>query len=194
MTSPVLRDFPGFFETERLIVRCFKPGDGPVVNAAIVESLENLRPWMPWAQTAPTIEQTEEHLRRAQAHWIERTDLPLGIWVKETGEYVGGTGLHRMDWEVPRFEIGYWCSVRFEGRGYITEAVRGLTRFAFDVLGANRVEIRCHTVNIRSRAVAERAGYPLEATLRNHVRGVDGTLRDMMVFTLLPEEYRARYG
>lgn len=72
------------------------------------------------------------------------------LFLKETGALVGGSGLHRIDWSVPKFEIGYWCRTRFAGHGYITEAVRGLGAFAFDQLGTRRVEILCDSRNHRS--------------------------------------------
>lgn len=80
------------------------------------------------------------------------------LFLKETGALVGGSGLHRIDWSVPKFEIGYWCRTRFAGHGYITEAVRGLGAFAFDQLGARRVEILCDSRNHRCVRVAELAG------------------------------------
>jgi RimJ/RimL family protein N-acetyltransferase len=86
---------------------------------------------------------------------------------------------------VRRFEIGYWVRRRFAGQGYITEAVRGITRFAFETLAARRVEIHCDARNERSQAVARRAGYELEATLRKHMLAPDGELRDTLIFVRL---------
>ena len=87
---------------------------------------------------------------------------------------------------------GYWVRRRFAGQGLIIQAVRGITRFAFETLGARRVEIRCDARNVvRSQRVAERAGYPLEATLRNHAVAADGKLRDTLIFARLePPESR----
>ena len=188
--NPILLDFPDSFETERLLIRCPRPGDGEEVNAAIRETVEDLKPWMEWVQTVPTVEQSEEWCRRTRAAFMERTNLPFQLYLKGTETYVGGSGIHRMDWEVPRFEIGYWCRKRFQGQGYITEAVRGITRFAFDTLGANRVEIRCDVRNKKSQDVAGRCGYTLEALLRNNGRRVDGTLEDVRVYSMIPEDYR----
>ncbi|HET9206978.1 MAG TPA: GNAT family N-acetyltransferase, partial [Burkholderiaceae bacterium] len=91
-------------------------------------------------------------------------------------------GLHRFDWSVPRFEIGYWVRRSEQGRGLITEAVQTLVRFAFDGLRARRVEVRMSSMNHRSRAVAERCGFTLEGVLRQDSLGVDGQPRDTAVY------------
>ncbi len=189
--KPILFDFPDSFETERLIIRAPKAGDGQAVYDAIYESFENLHPWMPWARTLQTLEETEEVMRRGAMRWILREDLLMLLFRKSDGLYVGGSGLHRMDWSVPSFEIGYWIRSSLEGHGYISEAVAGIRDFAFGVIGAERVEIRCDTRNIRSANVAKRAGYSLEATLRHDGWANDGTLRDTYVFGMIRPEWEA---
>jgi RimJ/RimL family protein N-acetyltransferase len=186
--DPILLEFPDHFETERLLLRTPKPGDSAAIHPAIQESLDNLTPWMPWASANETVDQLESHLRMMAARFLMREDLPLMLWRKSDGLYVGGSGLHRIDWSVPRFEIGYWVRASLEGQGYITEAVNGITRFAFDVLKAERVEIRCDARNQRSAAVARRAGYTLEATFRRDSRGTDGELRDSLIFSKIRGE------
>ena len=90
-----------------------------------------------------------------------------------------------MDWSIPKFEIGYWCRAGFQGCGYVTEAVQAVTEAAFRILKANRVEIRCDARNLRSRRVAERAGYHLDARLKNDVVARDGDLRTTLIFSRL---------
>lgn len=185
---PILRDFPDRFETERLLIRGPLPGDGPELFAAIRESYNELKPWMPWVENHKTIEDSEESARRGWTEFVERSDLRMHLFLKNTGTLVGSSGLHRMDWSVPKFEIGYWRRTRFAGQGYITEAVRGISDFAFDALDANRVEIRSDSLNHRSAKVAERAGFRLEGELRNAEAGSDGSLRNTLVFSMIPEE------
>jgi RimJ/RimL family protein N-acetyltransferase len=66
-----------------------------------------------------------------------------------------------------------------------------MTRFLFGDLRAERVEIRCDSRNMRSAALASRAGYVLEAVLKRESRANDDTLRDTMVFAMLKDEYQA---
>lgn len=186
--NPLLLDFPDQFETERLLIRSPRPGEGKNVHEAILESLDRLRPWMPWADPVPTVNDQIIHARRMAAKFILREDLPLFLFRRSDGLFVGGSGLHRIDWSVPRFEIGYWVRASLEGQGYITEAVNGITRFAFEWLGARRIEIRCDSRNHRSAAVARRAGYTLDGCLRHDDWSPDGTLRDTLVFSKIREE------
>ncbi len=176
--NPLLLDFPDTFETERLTLRTPHSGDGAMINAAVIESLAELRPWMPWAQTPPTLADSETYAREKQAQFLRREDLTFLLLRREDGRMIGSGGLHRIDWQVPRFEIGYWVRTGDARRGYITEAVQGLTTFARDHLGARRVEIRMDSRNERSGRIAERAGFALEGVIRHERRSVDGALID----------------
>lgn len=188
MQKPILKDFPEAFQTRRLWIRSPQPGDGSEKHRALAESAERLRPWIRWAHHEKTPEDSEAAARRARAAFVERTDLQMLLFEKESGELAGGSGLHRMDWEVPKFEIGYWCRSGFEGGGYITEAVRGIAGFAFEMLGARRLEICCHHENRRSAAVAERAGFRLEAELRDDQFSPDGKLGNTLIYAMLADD------
>jgi RimJ/RimL family protein N-acetyltransferase len=184
--DPLLIEIPERIETARLILRAARAGDGAKVNAAVCESIEDLRPQMPWAQKAPTFEESEMDMRRAAAKFLLRQDLMLLIFERDPaggeGDVVAGTGLHRIDWAVRRFEIGYWCRSDRQRRGYIAEAVEALGRLAFDTLAARRVEIRMDDNNERSWRVAERAGYTLEGVLRRESLTPQGEPRDTRVY------------
>jgi RimJ/RimL family protein N-acetyltransferase len=153
----------------------------------VSESLAELQPWMPWAQKAPLANESEALSRGAHAKFLQRTDLVYSMWAHGGNgveqRLVGGSGLHRIDWSVPRFEIGYWCRSGFSGRGYVTEAVLALSRMAFDQLGAQRVEIRMDDRNTASWRVAERAGFRLDGVLRRDTVAVDGAVRDTRVYS-----------
>ena len=168
MKPPILMDFPESFETERLSIRGPLLGDGQELHAAIRESIEELTPWMAWPKEHRTVDDSEASSRRARLAFLGRSELRLHLYLKGTDTLVGSSGLQGIDWDVPKFEIGYWCRTKFTGRGYMTEAVLDITAFAFDALGARRVEIRCDSRNLPSARVAERAGFLLEGELRNN--------------------------
>jgi len=181
---------PYRIETERLVIRCWEPRDALLLKEAIDQSLEHLRPWMPWAHGEPMpLDEKIELLRRFRGDFDLGTNFVYGIFSLDESSVLGGTGLH------PRvgddaLEIGYWIRSSAVGKGLATEATAALTRAAFAWCGVDRIEIRVDPDNAASLAVPRRLGYVEEATLRRRVPPlVDGAeRRDSVVFSMLADE------
>lgn len=117
------------------------------------------------------------------------TDVVFGLYHATSGELLGLVGLHGLTGAHARDgaqgKIGYWAAPEARGRGYMTEAVRAVCRWAFAELGLVRIEWMAMVGNDASRRVAEKAGFVLEGTLRGrHVRL--GRRTDTWVGSLLP--------
>ncbi len=174
--------------SERLIVRPYRESDAQALFEAVAESRDHIRPWLPFADAHQTVAESRDWIIHQEAAWLTRADLNLSIWQRATNRYLGGTGLHPKNWEHRYFEIGYWLRLAAPGHGYMTETVQLLTNYAFTSLSANRVEIRCDERNLRSAAIPLRLGYIQEARMRNHMAAPDGTLRNTLVFALIPSD------
>ena len=153
---------------------------------------------MPRAWRSPSGSATSAKRRCASA-FRHGDDWIYGLFERDGSALVGGAGLHRRVGP-EALEIGYWIRASHVRRGLATEATAALTRLAFEVCGAIRVEIHVDPENTASLAVAERLGYLREATLRRRLPPMrpGGPRRDEVVFSLLDEEYEsspsARYA
>src|ERR1700743_1289536 len=95
-------------ETERLLLRCYEPADALKMQAAIVTSLDHLRPWIPWAREEPReLEWMLRFIRLFRGQFDLGQDAVFGIFDKAEKEQLGGTGLHNRVGKDAR-EIGYW--------------------------------------------------------------------------------------
>ena len=173
----------------RIVVRPYRESDAQDLFEAVAESRDHIRPWLPFADTHQSVEESRDWIIHQAAHWLLREDLILGMWEAATNRYLGGTGLHPRDWEFGYFEIGYWIRPSAEGHGYVSEAVRLLANYAFETLKANRLEIRCDELNVRSAAIPQRLGFVREGCLRNDATAPDGRIRNTLVFSLIPGEW-----
>lgn len=184
MSDPVLIEVPEKIETERLLIAAPRAGVGPALNEAVVETMDQLKRWMPWAQQVPTIDETEAVVRRQVAAFVLRDDLPFQIYSREQQgrRLLGAMGLHRFDWAARRFEIGYWLRRSAQGQGLMSEAVNGMVEMAFTQLRARRLEIRCDEANARSRGVAERCGFTLESVMQGQSVNTAGELANSCVY------------
>jgi RimJ/RimL family protein N-acetyltransferase len=182
---PQSRKVPDVIRGERLELHAPSLEHVDGLLEAVRESLFELTPWMPWASEDYDRDSCEQGVRKAIAEFVMQQDLRYHILDRLNGRIIGSTGLHSIRWQIPRFEIGYWLRTSCTGQGYAAEAVRTLSRMAFEQLGAERLDIHCDDRNEASARVAERCGFTLDVVLRDYFRGTDGTLRDERVYTLL---------
>ncbi|MEC1679407.1 GNAT family protein [Bacillus mojavensis] len=185
--NPILLDVPLQLETERLILRApHQTGDGKIVNQAIRDSFNELKAWLPFAQELPTVEETEINLRNAHINFLKRESFRFLIFDKASNNFIGITSLQRIDWTIPKCEIGYWVNTKFGGNGYMTEAVKKLATFGLHHIKFRRIEIRCESRNLKSRAIPEKLGFVFEGTLRNDDLSADGrNLTDTCFYSII---------
>jgi RimJ/RimL family protein N-acetyltransferase len=175
--------------TDRTVIRCWNPVDTPLLKAAIDESLDHLREWMPWAHQEPeTLEAKVARLRQFRGNFDLDNNYIYGIFNIDENRVLGGTGLHSRAGE-NALEIGYWIRADSVNQGLATEIAGALTKVAFEINQTKRVEIHCDPDNIRSARVPEKLGFVHEATLRNREIMPDGKPRDTMIWTILEGEY-----
>jgi RimJ/RimL family protein N-acetyltransferase len=176
--------------TERVVVRCWEPNDAPLLKEAVDSSLDELRPWLPWALNEPqTVEVKVQLLRRFRAQFDLGEDFVYGLFSRDESEVVGGSGFHRRVGE-GAFEIGYWIRSSRAGQGLATEATAALTRIGFEVCEVDRIEIHCEPENELSLRIPRKLGYAEEARLRRRLYPAPGgEPRDVVVFSLFRDTY-----
>ena len=106
---------------------------------------------------------------------------------RAAGRIVGSIGLFHADWEVRSTEVGYGVRGTERRKGYASEALAGVARWALTEGGIQRAWLTANTDNVASIRVAEKAGFRREGTLRRAGLEEDG-LHDLALFSLLDDE------
>lgn len=144
-----------------IVLRRWSAGDVLDLVEATNETIEELRPWMPWAQEPATETSVTAALEKAGPAWDGGREFAFTIRSCDTGRLIGSCGLH--DRLGPgSLEIGYWVRRGHTGRGVATAAAGLLTRTALELDGVTRVEIHCDEANSRSAAVPRKLGFRLD--------------------------------
>ncbi len=129
--------------------------DLDAVYLAVTESLDHLRPWMPWA-TNYTRQSAAEFLAGTERAWADGTEYGYAIITE--GALVGGCSL--MARIGPGgLEIGYWVHRAYIRRGLATAASAALVDQAFGLPGVDRVEIVHDELNVASGGVPRKLGF-----------------------------------
>jgi RimJ/RimL family protein N-acetyltransferase len=121
---------------------------------------------------------------------------PFGLEVKE-GEgwlLVGSIGLMAIDWRSRKAEIGIMIGdKRYWNKGYGTEAMRLILQHGFETLNLHRLYLRVFSDNSRAVRAYEKAGFVLEARMRE-TNFDNGRYRDDLMMSMLRPEWDAAKG
>jgi RimJ/RimL family protein N-acetyltransferase len=143
-------------------LRRWRPAYAEAVTEAVTASMNELRPWMPWAQEEPTVPGMNDVMTVGDAAFDADEEWQFVIAQPGSERVLGAIGLHRRG-PPDTVEIGYWLRTEFTRRGMATVATQALTTAAFAFLPAiASVEIRMDETNVRSAAVPPRLGFRLD--------------------------------
>ena len=160
-------------ETKRLKLIPPKKADASTLYKIIMRSLDELSPWFSWATKDLSIEHVLRETRIDAAAALDikaHNELFYLVWDKDEKNILGEIWCNIKDWSVPYTAIGYWFDSSQTGKGYASEAVAELTRYAFNHLKCKRVYIEACEINQPSINLAKRLGFTHEGTLQNHAR------------------------
>lgn len=180
-------------ETPRLILRDYMPRDeeeyyqlksnpetmGRYMRDIIIHSREEAR---------------EEFARvLADAQSPERGFYFLRAEEKETGRQAGAAG-YTVESRTPAGKLvhaGYFYLPEFWGKGYGTEAMKAVIRFAFEEDGVYRITTGCLEENRGSERIMQKCGMVKEAERKNW-EWHEGEMKTRLEYRLLREEYECR--
>lgn len=97
----------------------------------------------------------------------ENKALRYTIRTKDSGQIIGSCGYNVLDFENQKTELGYELAKEHWGKGYATEVIRELSRYAFAELGLHRIEAKVEPENKNSLKVLQKLDFTYEGTLRD---------------------------
>ena len=136
---------------------------------------------------------SEEHaetvVRELAADWMAGDCFFVGIFEKATNEWCGQVYVGPTNWELLAFAVGFVADVRYEGKGYISEAVNVALGMLFEDLGASLVQSECNENNIRSLRLLERHGFRREGYVQKDAGNGGGSRSRDCLYVLSQREY-----
>ena len=148
--------------------------------------------WQLWYTAIPAPDGMDAEIGRRLELLAKGSMLPFTVRSQPDGKVVGMTTYMNVDQKSGRVEIGStWYARSAQRTPLNTECKLMLLRHAFEVLECIAVEFRTSFFNFASRKAIERLGARQDGILRSHQRHSDGTLRDTVVFSVLPQEWPA---
>jgi N-acetyltransferase len=155
----------------------------------LTEAVKDGELWKLWYTSIPRAEDMRKEIDRRLGLQAAGAMLPFTV-LDADGKIAGMTTYMNVDAANRRVEIGStWYAQRVQRTALNTQCKLLLLTHAFEKLDCIAVEFRTHFFNHASRRGIERLGAKQDGILRNHQIGPNGTLRDTVVYSILPGEW-----
>ena len=142
-----------------------------------------------WYTRLPTPDRMSAEIEKLLAGHAAGQIVPWTIRAAD-GRAVGMTTFLNIRPDHRRLEIGStWIAPSAQGTGVNTQVKLLQLAHAFEALDCIAVEFRTHWHNRRSRAAIEALGAKQDGVLRNHDLWRDGSMRDVVVFSIIDSEW-----
>ena len=149
-------------------LRPYRLDDLPALHEAAIESVWEVRPFMPWCRPDLTLDEGRRWIEAQVSAFAARKAFEFVILAPD-GRFLGGCGLNQIDEENQRANLGYWVRSSATGHGVGTTAVRQLVQWAFNNTALVRLEVVVSTENAASLRVAEKSGALSEGVLKKRL-------------------------
>ncbi|WP_428330913.1 GNAT family N-acetyltransferase [Mucilaginibacter sp.] len=117
-------------------------------------------------------------------------EYPFIVFDKLSQSYAGSTRFYDIQPKMQTLQLGYtWYGGKFRGTKLNKHCKFLLLQFAFETLGAERVEFRADARNERSIAAMKSIGCTVEGLLRSNTPLPEGGRRDSIVLSILKSEW-----
>ncbi|MDF2537523.1 MAG: hypothetical protein K0S76_544 [Herbinix sp.] len=174
-------------ETERLLLRAFDESD-----------LEDLFEYAKSPNVGPNAGWKPHDKKEDTLNIIKMFIQEDDVWAivnKENNKVVGSIGLHKDHLRSADNVkmLGYVLSEDYWGRGFVTEAARAAIRYAFEEMGIELLSVNHYSFNQKSKRIIEKCGFYYEGTLRHSTKIYDGSVYDLVCYSMTRQEYQKQY-
>lgn len=141
--------------------------------------------------TFTSVQQAIELVESLKYRYQSKRQIRWGITLINDNEIIGSCGLHAIEPEHYKAEIGYELHPDFWGKGVMTEVINRIVEYGFKEMNLNRIEALYNPLNTASQKVLEKNGFKFEGILRNRFFG-KGRFLDAAVSSILKGDNERR--
>ncbi len=172
--------FPNL-ETKRLYLRRIANEDVNEIFA--LRSDKETMKYVP-RPLAKTLEDAMVHISIIDSKIETNEGINWAITIKEEPKLIGIIGHYRIKPEHYRAEIGYMLLPEYHGKGIITEAIKEVVKYGFQVMKLHSIEAIIDPENLASEKVLQKSGFVKEAHLKEN-EYFDGRFLDTVIYSIL---------
>jgi len=175
-------------ETTRTLIRTIKPSDNKGIFEYRKDAETNkFQSWIP-----ENIKEVDDFIINLTKQINEPdTWYQLAVVDKSSNQIIGDIGIHFLGAPNLQCELGITLSKKIHGKGYATEALKGVVSYLFNDLNKHRIKASIDPGNKKSIQLFERLGFRKEAHFKKSLF-INGAWVDDVIYAMLKEEWKSK--
>lgn len=170
-----------------IYLRTLEAKDAEELFALIRKNNTHLRQWLGWLDDDKSVEDVHSYIIGSRERLANREGFDFIIF--ENDKMIGGIALHPVDFAHKETSIMYWLNNESQGKGIMSDSLKVVIDYIFNVLKLNRVEIGCAIGNNRGSALPKKLGFTLEG-VAPQANWLYDHFVDLEVYSLLAKEWK----
>jgi RimJ/RimL family protein N-acetyltransferase len=167
-------------------IRLFEQTDAPAFFQLVEKNRPRLEDYFAGTVSkTKTLEDTEKYMQDNVKRIAEKEYLPFGVIDMQTGQMIGFIDVKRIDWRIPKGEMGCFFDADSTGKGLAKKALSSVINHFFSAYGFNKLFLRTHESNTAARALAESCGFEKEGLIRKDHITTSGKIIDLLYYGLI---------
>ncbi len=173
------------YSSDTFYIESLKFDDALNLNKLLVLNTERFKLYLPKTLSENrTLESTKAYILKRNELMFSKIEYTFTIKDKTSNGIAGLIILKAIDWDKKKGEFAYCIGKSFEDRGWMTEAIKGASKFCFQELKLEKLQIISHKNNLASIKVAEKSNFVWIKTLKNEFTSTGQSPIDMELYEL----------
>lgn len=173
------------YSSDVFYIESLKLEDALQLNKLLVSNTSHFKQYLPKTLAANrTLEDSKSYIKRKTESMVSNAEYVFTIKDQKTKNIAGLMILKNLDWTLKQGEFAYCIGKNFEGKGWMSEAIKAASNYAIETLGLKTLQIIAHKTNYGSVKVAENSGFIWKETLKDEFTPENEPSLDMELYEL----------
>jgi [ribosomal protein S5]-alanine N-acetyltransferase len=162
-----------------------KPEDAENLSEMMVSNTNRFKRYFPITLSKNlSPHDSENYIVEKSKDSENKAEFTFAIKESTTSKIAGIIIIKEINWHINQGEFAYCIDANFENKGLMSKAIPAVSKFAFNTIGLDKLQIIAHKDNIGSTKVAQKCNFVWQKTLINEYTPPNESPLDMELYEL----------
>jgi [ribosomal protein S5]-alanine N-acetyltransferase len=170
---------------ELFYIDYLKSEDAKSLSEMMISNSERFKRYFPITLSKNTsFEFSQKYIIDKQIECENKSEFTFAIKKSTTNQIAGIVIIKEINWEIKQGEFAFCIGFNYENQGLMSKTINAISKYAFENIGLEKLQIIVHKENIGSVKVAQKCNFIWQKTLLKEYTPPNELPLDMELYEL----------